>query len=166
MASPPLCIAILVVNASSSIATVLPTRQARSYLQTFLALFGRSVREIVRKLCRRTLASAGRGQPEGLRRGRNFVVSSIPRGSTERPAEAGCANPVSLSRISSRTAESASPSNFFSPLAWVVDSGIIRPETNAPHWVQKAGFGQTFVASAQKVMFHGGILREFSVVAR
>ena len=55
---------------------------------------------------------------------------------------------------------------FPSPLAWVVGSGIIRPETNAPHWVQRAGFGQTFVVSAQKVMFHGGILREFSVVAR
>ena len=58
-----------------------------------------------------------------------------------------------------------------SPLAWVVGSGIIRPETNAPetnapHWVQRAGVGQTFVASAQKVMFHGGILREFGVVAR
>ena len=55
---------------------------------------------------------------------------------------------------------------FPSPLAWVVGSEIIRPETNAPHWVQRAGFGQTFVASAQKVMFHGRILREFGVVAR
>ena len=55
---------------------------------------------------------------------------------------------------------------FPSPLAWVVCSGIIRPGTNAPHWVQRAGFGQPFVASAQKVMFHGGILREIGVVAR
>ena len=55
---------------------------------------------------------------------------------------------------------------FSSPLAWVFDSGIIRPETNAPHWVQRAGFGETFVANAQKVMFHGGILREFGAVAR
>ena len=53
-----------------------------------------------------------------------------------------------------------------SPLAWIVGSGIIRPETNAPHWVQRAGFGQPFIASAQKVMFHGGFLREFGVVAR
>ena len=81
--------------------------------------------------------------------------------------EAGCANPVSLSRIDSPTAESASTSKFFlSPLAWVVGSGIVRPETNAPHWVQRAGFGQTFVVSAQNVIFHGGIPREFSVVAR
>ena len=55
--------------------------------------------------------------------------------------------------------------NFPSPLAWGFGSGIIRPETNAPHWVQRAGFGQPFVASAQKVMFLGGILREFGVVA-
>ena len=55
---------------------------------------------------------------------------------------------------------------FLSPLAWVVGSGIIRPETNAPHWVQRAGFGQTFVARAQKVMFHDGILGELGVVAR
>ena len=53
-----------------------------------------------------------------------------------------------------------------SPLAWVVGSWIIRPETNAPHWVQTAGFGQPFVASAQQVMIHGGIVREFGVVAR
>ena len=55
---------------------------------------------------------------------------------------------------------------FPSLLVWVVGSGIIRPETNATHWVQSAGFGQTFVASAQKVKFHGGILREFDVVTR
>ena len=55
---------------------------------------------------------------------------------------------------------------FPSRPAWVFNSGIIRPETNAPHWVHRAGFGQPFVASAQKVMFHGGILREFGVVAR
>ena len=53
-----------------------------------------------------------------------------------------------------------------SPLAWVFDSVIIRPETNASYWVQRAGFGQPFVASAEKVMFHGGVLREFGVVAR
>ena len=53
---------------------------------------------------------------------------------------------------------------FPSPLAWVISAGIFRPETNAPHCVQSAGFGQTFIASAQTVMFHGGILREFGVV--
>ena len=54
---------------------------------------------------------------------------------------------------------------FSSPLARVVVHGIILPETNAPHWVKRAGFGQKFVASAQKVMFHGGILREFGIGA-
>ena len=51
-------------------------------------------------------------------------------------------------------------------LARVVGPGIIRPETNAPHWVQRAGFSHTFDASAQKVIFHAGILREVGVVAR
>ena len=52
------------------------------------------------------------------------------------------------------------------PPAWVVGSGIVHAETNAPHWVQRASFGLTFAASAQTVVFHGGILREFGVVAR
>ena len=56
--------------------------------------------------------------------------------------------------------------NFPSPLAWIFGSGIIRQKTDAPHWVQRAGFGQPFIASAQKVMFHGGVLRELGVVAR
>ena len=43
--------------------------------------------------------------------------------------------------------------SFSSPLARVVGPGVIRPETNAPHWVQRAGFSQTFVASAQNVIF-------------
>ena len=55
---------------------------------------------------------------------------------------------------------------FPSPLAWIVSSGIIRPKTNASRWVQRAGFGQTFVASARNVIFHGGILRELEAVAR
>ena len=40
-------------------------------------------------------------------------------------------------------------------LARVVGPRIIRPETNAPHWVQRAGFSQTFVTNAQKVIFMG-----------
>ena len=81
--------------------------------------------------------------------------------------EAGRVDPVSLSRIASQTAKTASPSNcFFSPLAWFVGAGIIRPEANAPHWVQRTDSSQKFVASAQKVIFHGWILREFGVGAR
>ena len=49
------------------------------------------------------------------------------------------------------------------PLAWIVVSEITRPETDAPIWAQRAGFGQMFVARAERVMFHGGIRREFGV---
>ena len=38
---------------------------------------------------------------------------------------------------------------------WVIGPGIICPETNTPNLVQMADYGQTFVASAQKVKFHG-----------
>ena len=55
---------------------------------------------------------------------------------------------------------------FYSPLSWVVDPGIILPEHNAPQWVQRTGFSQRLVASAQKVFCHGWILREFGVGAR
>ena len=43
--------------------------------------------------------------------------------------------------------------NFCFPLAWVVDPGITRPETNAPHWIQRAGFSQKLVVRAYKVFF-------------
>ena len=86
-------------------------------------------------------------------------------GVRKRREEAGCADPASLfANCFANGSKCLTEQIFPSPLAWVVGSGIIRPETNAPHWVQRAGFSQTFVASAQKVMLHGGILREFGVV--
>ena len=92
---------------------------------------------------------------------------AFPVGVRNRSAEAGCANPVSLLRIASLTAEIASLGKISpSPQAWIVGSGIIRPDTNAPHRVQRAGFCEPFIVSAQKQMFHGGVLREFGVVAR
>ena len=48
-----------------------------------------------------------------------------------------------------------------SPLAGVVGPGIICPVINGPYWVKRAGFSQTIVANAQKVIFHGGILHGF-----
>ena len=140
---------------------------ARSYLQNFLALVGRCVREIGRKLLRRTLASAGRRQRARLRRGRNFVDSSLPRGSTE-PTSGGrvCQPGLTVANFFANGRKRLTEQIFPSPLAWVIGAGIIRSETNAPHWVQRASFGQPFIASAQKVMFHGGVLREFGVVAR
>ena len=44
---------------------------------------------------------------------------------------------------------------FPSPLSWVVGPETIRPETNVPHRVQRAGLSQTLVASVQKVIFMG-----------
>ena len=93
-------------------------------------------------------------------------IPAFPVGVRNRPAVAGFDNPISLSRIlfangRKRLTEQIVPS----PLVWVFGSGIIRPETNAPHWVQRTG-GQPLFASAQNVMFHRGVLREFGVVAR
>ena len=53
-----------------------------------------------------------------------------------------------------------------SPMTWVVGTGIIRPETNASHWVLRADFSQKLVVRAQKMNFHGWIFREFGVGAR
>ena len=83
-------------------------------------------------------------------------MPAFPEGVKNWPTEARCANPVSRSRIASRTAESASPIKCFT-LQWrgslTRGSSAWRPIS--PHWFQKAGFAQTLVASAQKVTFHG-----------
>ena len=47
---------------------------------------------------------------------------------------------------------------FPSPPAGVTGLAIVRPETDAPHGVERADFGQIFDASAQEVMFHGRVL--------
>ena len=54
---------------------------------------------------------------------------------------------------------------FPSPPAGVTGLAIVRPETDAPHGVERADFGQIFDASAQEVMFHGRVLRELGQVA-
>ena len=165
---------IFVVNEKLSRVTVPPTRQrpcsdsarpgptpetisksswadARNYLQIFLALVGRCIREIGRKLLRRTLASAGRGQRERLRRGRHFVDSSIPRGSTE-PTRGGrvCQPGLPVTNFFTNGRKRLTEQHFPSPLAWVFGSEIIRPETNAPHWIQRAGFGQPIYCQCSK----------------
>ena len=101
------------------------------------------------KSSKEVLASDGRAKRARLWRGRNFVDSSIPRRSTE-PASGGWVRQPGLT-VANRFANGRkrlTEQIFPSPLAWVVGSGIIRPETNAPHWVQRAGFGQPFIASA------------------
>ena len=127
--SPPLCIANLVVNETSSSVTVPPTRQgpcsdneakadARSYLQNFLALVGRRVREIGRKLLKKTLSSAGRGQQARLWRGRNFVDSSIPHGSKE-PTNGGrvCQPGLSVANFFANCRKRLTEQIFF-PFHW------------------------------------------------
>ena len=138
---------------------------AKSYLQTFLALVGRRVRDVGRNLQRGPWQALAAVNEHDCGADEILWIPVFSVGVRNGPTEARCANPVSLSRIASQTAESASPSICF-PLQWVVGSGVVRPETNASHWVKKAGFGQTFVASAQKVLVHGGCMREFGAVAR
>ena len=89
-----------------------------------------------------------------------FRVFHIPRGSTE-PTNGCrvCIPGLSIANFFANGRKRLTEKMFPSPLSWASRSGIIRPETNAPHWVQRAGFGQPFIASAQKVMFHGGVLR-------
>ena len=115
---------------------------AGSYLQNFLALVGRRVRENVRKRHKRTLASAGRAKRARLRPGRNFVDSSIPRGSTE-PTSGGrvCQPGLSVANCFANRRKRLTEQIFSHPLAWVFGSGIVRPKTNAPHCVERAGFG-------------------------
>ena len=122
---------------------VLWQRKARadagSYLQNVLALVGRRVRGRGRKRQKRTLASAGRAKRARLRLGRNFVDSRIPRGITE-PAGGGRVRQsgLTIANCFANCRRHLTEQNFPSPLAWVVGSGIVRPETNAPHWVQRA----------------------------
>ena len=125
-----------------------PTPEA--IFKTPRLLVGQRAREIGRKgkLCERWPLLTARP-----RRGRDVLVLAFAVQVRNRLGEAGCADPVSLSRITSRTAENASPGQFFSPLAWVVGAGTILPATNAPHWVQRAGFSQALVVRAQKVIF-------------
>ena len=87
------------------------------------------------------------------RRGQNFLVFALAVQVRNRLGEAGCADPVALSRIASRTAVSASPTKFFCPLlAWVVGPEAIGLETNAQHRVQRAAFSQKLVVRAQKAI--------------
>ena len=51
---------------------------------------------------------------------------------------------------------------FSSPFVWILGAGVIRPETNNPHWVQRTGLRQKIVTSAQKVKFHGWVLRKIA----
>ena len=51
-----------------------------------------------------------------------------------------------------------SEQSFPSPPARITALGVVRPETDALHGVERAGFSQFFCASAQEVVFHGRVL--------
>ena len=44
------------------------------------------------------------------------------------------------------------------PPAGIMSLGVVFPETDAPHGVERAVFSQKFGASAQKVLFHGRVM--------
>ena len=94
-------------------------------------------------------------------------IPAFPVGVRNRPAEAGFINPVSPSRISSRTAESASPRKNF-PLHW---RGSLARGSSArgsmPHTGSRGlASANRLLPVLKKVMFHGGVLRELGVIAR
>ena len=139
MAPPPLCIAILVVNETSSDVTIPPTRRgpcstsARSWPMSEaiskLHGFGRPVRprnkaKIPKKVLLRALVAlnrSGRGVDE------ISWIPAFPVRVRKRLEKAECADPVSLSEIASRTAENASPRKRFS-LHW---HGPLAPGSSA-----------------------------------
>ena len=47
---------------------------------------------------------------------------------------------------------------FLWPPAGNTDLGIVCPETDAPHGVERAGFSQFFCVSDQEVLFHGRVV--------
>ena len=156
MASPPLCIAVFVVNATSSSVTVPPTRQGPCIdsarpgpqkLSPNLPGFGRPARPNNRS--KTPQEDLGKRWPwltsttAALTKFNEFKHSRWECGLGESrpdvPTRSHFANCFTNGR--NRFTEQTVPS----PLAWVIGSGIIRPETNAPHWVQMASFVQIFV---------------------
>ena len=54
---------------------------------------------------------------------------------------------------------------FPSPSAVITGLGVVRPETDAPHGVERAGVSQSYCASAREMIFHGRVLLELGKVA-
>ena len=178
MASPPVCIAHLVVNETSSSVTVPPTRQGpcsdsarpgrRQKLSQLLPGFGRPARP--RKRSKTSKEDLGKRWPRSTS---TTAARTKFRGFQHSPWEYGtgqrrpCVPIRSHCREMLRERQKAPHRANFS-----LSTGVGRwlgdypPGDQCPHWFQRARFGQMFVTSAQKVMFHGGILREFGVVAR
>ena len=62
--------------------------------------------------------------------------------------------------------KSFSEQNFPWPPSGVANLEVVRPKTDVPHGVKRAGYIQTFGTSAQKVLFHGRVLLELGKIAR
>ena len=175
--SPP-CISNLVVNETSSSVTVPPTRQGpcsenarprptpeaiskTSWLWSAGASENRS--ETPKKdLGKRWPRSARR-----LRRGRNFVDSSIPRGSTE-PTNGGrvCQPGLTVANFFANGRKRLTEQKFPSPLAWAFGSGIIARRTIPHTGTRGLALANRLLPVLKKVMFHGGVLRGSGVFAR
>ena len=180
MTSPPLCFANLVVNETSSInsVTVPPTRQGpcsdsarrgptpEAISKTsWLWSAGASEKKV--KLLGGPWQALAAVSEHDCGADEILWILAFPVGVRKRPAEAGFANPDSLSRISSRTAESDSPINFF-PLHW---RGSLPRGSSARRPMPHTGSRGLVSANRllpvlKKVMFHGGVLREFGAVTR
>ena len=83
--------------------------------------------------------------------GRGRGAELLKRGLGSQPGLTG-ANGVANRR------KSFSEKFFPSTQAGITDLGVVRPEADAPHGVERAGFSQPFTASAQEVVFHGRVL--------
>ena len=148
MASTPLCIAILVVNEASSSVTVPPPRQgpcsdnARrgptpEAISKISSLYSAGTSEINRKLRRRTLASAGRGQYARVRRGRNVMNSSIPGGSAESTRGGQVCQPgLNFANCFANGRKRLTDQFFSSRLAWVDPPGDQCPTLGPEGWLQ------------------------------
>ena len=167
---------ILVVNETSSSVKVLPTRQGPCSDSARRGPTPEAISKtpwlwsagaIGRKLLWRTLASAGRGQRARLRRGRDFVDSSIPRGSTE-PTSGGrvCQPDLTVANFFANSRKRLTEHIFPSPLAWGFWLGDHPPGDQCPTMGPEGWLRPTVYCQCSKVMFHGGVLREFGVVAR
>ena len=118
----------------------------------------RCVRKTGRKLLRRTWASA-RQSPRVRRRWGNLMNSASRGWGAELLRRSlGCRPGLTGANGVANRRKSFSEQFFPSSPAGITGLGVVRPETDAPHGVEKAGFSQTsFCASSQEVVFHGRV---------
>ena len=165
----PLWTAIFVVKEASSRVMIPPTRQgpcsgiAREgstpgVTAKTSGLLSAGTPEERSRLRRRTWASA-RQSPRARRRWRNLVNSAgRGRGAELLRGGLGCQPGFTGADGVANRRKSFSERLVPSPPARITDLGVVRPETDAPHGVERAGFSQNFSASAQEVVFHGRVL--------